>query len=229
MRQRHTLSLLTPALLVLLSGLAAPLGTAPDGMRAGSSSPDLHDAPLVAEITPREMVMLGEVEKAAVRAARLDPDRLTPLPPEQIDAETLWLARCIFSETKLPEEQELVAWVVRNRVETQYRGNRTYQEAVLDAYQFSAFNPEEPDRAFYVSLSPRSRWPGWQQALAIAEEVRRAEALHRPFPVETRHFYSERSMRGRRHPVWAKGQVPIEPNRRTQIDERRFRFFAYVS
>lgn len=46
--------------------------------------------------------------------------------------EILWLARTIFSETKRPHEQELVAWVVRNRVETGYRGNATYEAAVLD-------------------------------------------------------------------------------------------------
>ena len=227
MQQHHTLSFIAPTLLVLLGGLSAPHGAL--DVQAGGDAPGLEDVPLVVEITPREIVGLGEVEKAAVRAARLDPERLTPLPPEQIDSETLWLARCIFSETKQPEEQELVAWVVRNRVETGYRGNRTYEEAVLDAYQFSAFNPGEAVRAFYTGLGPHSRWPGWQQAIAIAKEVRQAEALHRPFPVETRHFYSERSMRGRRHPGWAKGHVPIAPNRRTEIDERRFRFYSDVS
>ena len=55
--------------------------------------------------------------------AMRNPRKLTPLPPEMIDNETLWLARAIFSETKRPEEQILVAWVIRNRVETGYRGN----------------------------------------------------------------------------------------------------------
>ncbi len=54
------------------------------------------------------------------RVGIVDVRRLPVLPPQElkkIDNETLWLARCIYSETKRPEEQELVAWVVRNRVE----------------------------------------------------------------------------------------------------------------
>lgn len=228
MQQRYIQGFFAFTFVFLLTGVATPHEHS--GTEADSARSDRQEVPTVIEITPREMVALDEVEKAAVRAARLDPERLEPLPPEMIDSETLWLARCIFSETKMPEEQELVAWVVRNRVETQYRAKRTYKDTVLDPYQFSAFNPGEPTRAFYASLGPHSRWPGWQQALAIAKEVRQAETLHRPFPSGTRHFYSERSMTGRRHPDWAVGRIPVEPNRRrTEIDERRFRFYADVS
>ncbi|ARA93503.1 hypothetical protein AWN76_010275 [Rhodothermaceae bacterium RA] len=157
------------------------------------------------------------------------PHRLPALPPEQLDSETLWLARCIFSETKRPHEQELIAWVVRNRVETAYRGKTTYREVVLDPYQFSAFNPGSPKRAFYTSLGLTSSMPGWQRALSIAHHVRHAPDSLRPFPLETRHFYSERSMPEQTSPVWAAGLHPVAPARLHPVDTRRFRFFADVT
>ncbi|WP_243663594.1 cell wall hydrolase [Rhodothermus marinus] len=81
------------------------------------------------------------------------------MPPEAIDSETLWLARVIYSETKRPEEMELVAWVVRNRVETRFRGKATYRDVVLDPFQFSAFIPYNPRRQYYMRLTPHSRRP----------------------------------------------------------------------
>ncbi len=164
-----------------------------------------------------------------IEEAVLNPQHLPPLPPENIDTETLWLARAIFSETKRPEEQELVAWVIRNRVETSYRGKRTYHDVVLDPYQFSAFAPSNPMRAFYVGLNEQSNVPGWRRALLIANFVRTAPDSLRPFSKWTRHFYSERSMRSDTHPHWASGREPVEPQRKYQIDERRFRFFEGVS
>src|SRR5690554_7236907 len=81
--------------------------------------------------------------------------------------EMLWLARCIYSESDRPHEQELVAWVVRNRVETGYRG-RTYREVVLEDRQFSAFNDPTPRRARILALDASSRSAPWRTALAIA-------------------------------------------------------------
>jgi Cell Wall Hydrolase. len=151
--------------------------------------------------------------------------------PADLEESTLWLARAIYSETKLPHEQELVAWVVRNRVETAYRGRRTYRAVVLDPYQFSAFNPGAAKRARYLRLQPEAPLPRWRQALWVARYVRHAEGrAYRPFPVETRHFYSERSMRGRAVPYWAErgGFVAPDPGRYA-VDERRFRFFKQAS
>lgn len=155
--------------------------------------------------------------------------KLTPLPPEQIDTETLWLARCIYSETKKPEEQELVAWVVRNRVDTGYRGTRTYQGAVLDPYQFSAFNPDNPRRHHYLGLDRGTKAPGWQRALRIAYEVRHLPPQARPFSIKTRHFFSERSMPAQRHPNWAQRHKKVAPQNGYRIDERRFRFYKDIS
>lgn len=157
------------------------------------------------------------------------PVKTPSLLPSTIDESTLWLARAIFSETKIPHEQELVAWVVRNRVETGYRGSTTYKGAVLDPYQFSAFNPGAPKRTFLLSLTPEVERPAWQRALWIAHYVRRADAAYRPFSIQTRHFYSERSMSGRRHPYWVQRHHFVSPGLNYTLNERRFRFYKEIS
>jgi hypothetical protein len=146
-----------------------------------------------------------------------------------ISESTLWLARAIYSETKLPHEQELVAWVIRNRVETGYRGQTTYKDVILDPYQFSAFNPSASRRSFYLSLTPEVQLPAWQQALWIAHYVRHADSAYRPFSIETRHFYSQRSMRGRDHPFWVNRQQYVQPGWDYQVNDRRFRFYKEIS
>ena len=179
---------------------------------ASSSALQRRDAlPALAVGTP---VSLGEVKvEAKVYEANAE--------------DVLWLARCIYSETNQPHEQELVAWVVRNRVETQYRGRTNYRDVVLDPYQFSAFNVGGPKRDYFMTLSPSSRVLGWQRALEIAQEVAHAPADERPFERQTRHFYSERSMVGSKAPAWAKQLNPVKLAQ--QVDARRFRFYAGIS
>lgn len=147
--------------------------------------------------------------------------------PSNVDDETLWLARCIFSETKDPREMVLVGWVVRNRVETRYRGSRSYVNAVLDPYQFSAFNPTSSSRFFYSHLNESSRVRGWDAALRIAYMVRTADPTSRPFSIRTRHFFSQRSMVGQTFPYWVEDHQPVGV--RETIDERRFRFYEGVA
>lgn len=160
----------------------------------------------------------------------LNPRGLDPLSPEQIDRETLWLARAIYSETKRPEEQVLVAWVIRNRVETGFRGKRSYESVVLDPFQFSAFLPTSAKRDHYVSLTSTSREPGWRTAMAIAYAVRHMDKENRPFAIDTRHFYSQQSMVDRMHPGWADDGEPVELRFEDfTVDDRRFRFFRGVS
>jgi hypothetical protein len=141
--------------------------------------------------------------------------------------DALWLARVIYSETKRPDEQELVAWVVRNRVETAYRGKNTYQGVVLDPWQFSAFNRNAPKRVHYTGLTTNCAPAGWQTALQIAQAVVEAPAYERPFATDTRHFYSERSMVGRSAPDWAIGKRPVSLDR--EVDPRRFRFYRAIA
>jgi hypothetical protein len=145
-----------------------------------------------------------------------------------VDEETMWLARVIYSETKRPDEQELVAWTVRNRVETGYRSKGTYRSAVLSPWQYSAFNPG-PKRQHYSSLTVSSSANGWQRAVDIAHEVRNAPSELNPFSTTTRHFYSERSMVGRKHPDWAVGKKPVKPATGVEIDPKRFRFFENIA
>ena len=160
---------------------------------------------------------------------QLRPYQLPLVPTSSLDSETLWLARCIYSETNRPEEQELIAWVVRNRVESNYRGKSTYRRVVLDPYQFSAFNADSPKSSYYRSLQPTHNQDGWQRALTIAYYVRHARPHYRPFSENTLHFYSEQSMVGRKMPAWALGSEPIETPERYALDERRFRFYEGIS
>lgn len=141
--------------------------------------------------------------------------------------DVLWLARVVYSETKQPHEQELVAWVVRNRVETRYRGRSTYRSVALDPFQFSAFNADSPKRAYFMSLDETSSARGFQEALRIARDVMTANPGERPFSIKTRHFYSERSMENGEAPVWAVDVRPISLDR--PVDPRRFRFFDQVA
>ncbi len=146
--------------------------------------------------------------------------RLSPLEQDEV----LWLARCIYSESNRPEEQRLVAWVVRNRVETRYRGD-TYREVVLEPRQFSAFNRPTPRRDLILSLTPRSTVPGWQQALRIALEVFQAPPSARPFPITVRHFYSPISMPTDDPPPWASAGRPYRGPAVAHIDPARLQFF----
>lgn len=139
----------------------------------------------------------------------------------------LWLARVIYSETKRPHEQELVAWVVRNRVETGYRGRDTYKDIVLDPYQFSAFNPRARTRNHYANLQWKSGTAGFQTALSIAAKVATSNPADRPFSETTRHFYSRRSMRGGLAPRWAHQARPVVLDRHIEPD--RFQFFDRIA
>jgi hypothetical protein len=141
---------------------------------------------------------------------------------------TVWLARCIYSETDRAHEQELVAWVVRNRVETTYRGESTYSGVITDPFQFSAFNRRSPMRDFLLVIDSTYTAPKWQQAMDVARQVILADADLRPFPITTRHFYSERSLGDAEIPLWALEVKPIRVHP-YKVDEKRFRFFDKVS
>ena len=151
--------------------------------------------------------------------------RLESLSPYQLD-EVVWLARCIYSESDRPHEQELVAWVVRNRVETQYRGT-TYREVVLEDRQFSAFNTPTKRREHILSLNAGTPSRAWQRALGIAARVYKSDANERPFAQTVRHFYSPVSMKGRSKPHWAESGEQLSSNS-LGVDPHRFRFFSNV-
>lgn len=148
--------------------------------------------------------------------------RLSPMAADDV----VWLARCIYSESDRAHEQRLVAWVVRNRVETQYRGS-TYRDVILEARQFSAFNEPTRRRERILGLTPASMYGPWRTALDIALDVYQAPASERPFARTVRHFYSPISMRGGLRPHWADSGTEIPPSR-LGVDPFRFRFFDDV-
>jgi len=162
-------------------------------------------------------------------AALRNPWGIKPVHPGNIDQETLWLARAMFSESKRHDEQELVGWIVRNRLQTEFRGCDSYQACILDPFQFSAFLPGQPKLNYYTKLTGISQVPGWQKTLSLAFYIRHADDRLRPFGISVRHFYSEQSMLDPELPPdWVGDRDPIYPWRNIQLDERRFRFYADV-
>ncbi len=151
--------------------------------------------------------------------------RLGLLTPAQRE-DVLWLARCVYSESDLEHEQRLVAWVVRNRVETAYRG-ATYREVVLEPYQFSAFNHPNARRAHILGLTLESASRAWRQAARAALDVYLAPPEARPFAPTTRHFFSPVSMRGRKQPHWAVGETALD-SEGLGISPVRFQFYAGI-
>ncbi len=158
-----------------------------------------------------------------------NPWAIQPVPALLIDSETLWLARLIYSESKRADEQELVAWVVRNRAESGYRGRHSIEAVTHDPYQFSAFVPGSDTYRYYTGLTAHTVAPGWQRTLALAYYVRHAPASLRPFSPETRHFYSERSLSSPDSlPAWTVGMHAVTPSRPIRLEARRFRFYAGI-
>lgn len=136
--------------------------------------------------------------------------------------EILWTARALYSETHRTEEMWYVGWVIRNRFESGFRGE-SYKSVILHPKQFSAFNKGNPKRDYYLSLEPTDAFQNgtWHDALQVAKTVVDAPLVYNPLPKDTFFFYSERSMEGRRHPVWRYNltQVGVDG-----IENRRFRF-----
>ena len=85
------------------------------------------------------------------------------------------LGLCIWAEARGEpvEGQVAVAWVVRRRVE---RRRSTYSAQILSPYQFSAFNPTDPNRAKIDDMAlmsdvGRDHVAGWRQAFYVARGV----------------------------------------------------------
>lgn len=130
----------------------------------------------------------------------------------------LWLARVIYSETKVKEEQIIVAWVVRNRVETDYRGATSYEDVARDPGQFSGLR--KVSKLDYTDTDRRA----WMDTVAIARAVYFADPSLRPIARSVRHFYSPEALV--RDPNWARNKKPAVVLR---DDEGSVRFAFYDS
>lgn len=139
------------------------------------------------------------------------------------DEEILWFARLIYSETKDVNEQVLVAWVARNRVENGFRGN-TYKDVALSPSQFSGLNAFDHNYEKNINLGYEDEAPGWRTAVEVAKLVYDAPEILRPFSQEVMHFYSPVAVSA---PAWAQGRIPVKEVRNARGGVR-FAFFDGV-
>lgn len=156
-----------------------------------------------------------KVEEVEPAAKIMDGDR----------TEILWLARVIFSETKDEDEMNLVGWVVRNRVEAEYRGN-TYKEVALSAKQFSGLNSKDAQYDININMGYDSTNEKWVKAIAVAEKIYFADEKDRPFSSDVLHFYSPVSVAT--IPKWALDGVPDYTVPGTDGMAPRFAFYSGV-
>lgn len=139
--------------------------------------------------------------------------------------EILWLARVIFSETKNKDEMNLVGWVVRNRVEKEYRGS-TYKEVALSNSQFSGLGPDDEQYHININMGYDSVNEKWLQALGVATTIYFADDTKRPFSNDVLHFYSPISVR--KTPDWTKdGNLDYTATGTSEVVPR-FAFYSGV-
>ncbi len=143
-----------------------------------------------------------------------------------VNGEILWFARTIYSETKVPEEQALVAWVIRNRMESDLYPE-TYKEVVLQKGQFSGMHPSDAQYWTNVTLDFEDHSPAWDSAVSIAKAVYFADPILRPLPKTVMHFYSPVSVK--QTPSWAQGLEPAHTVRDAKTNNVRFAFYADIN
>ena len=141
----------------------------------------------------------------------------------RIDRIVMWTARAALSETKRPEEMRLVAWVVRNRAESDaFPGD--VRGVVTEPHAFTAFLRDRPP--FPRRWGPGDAPRGWEWAVEVARRVISAPPGADPTGGAT-HFYSPRSMRpAYSAPRWAYRyeRVPID-----RVPTHRFRFYRMTN
>lgn len=142
------------------------------------------------------------------------------------EQEILWFARGVYSETKNEEEMRLIAWVIRNRVETKYRGT-TYQEVLTREKQFSGLHISSSEYKNNRSLDySDTKNKDWLMALAVAKEVYAADESLRPFPKTVRHFYSPSLINTT--PEWAREENPYQNIAYLETPKPNFVFYNAI-
>lgn len=149
----------------------------------------------------------------------------TPVMTSTDKREILWLARIMYSETKRADEQRLIGWVVRNRVDTGYTG-RTYEDVAKHSNQFSGLQPYDARYEHNISRWRSSPGKSWEAALQIAKEVYFADSSERPIALTTRHFYSPNAVA--KTPVWAQNRQAAELVKDPQTKRVRFALYDKI-
>ena len=139
--------------------------------------------------------------------------------------EILWLARIMYSETKRADEQRIIAWVVRNRVDTGYNG-QSYESVARYSGQFSGLQPYDARYEHNMSRYQSSDGTSWQNALTIAKDVYFADESERPFALTVRHFYSPNAVS--RTPDWAKNREAVKQLKDPNTQHVRFALYDNV-
>lgn len=163
-----------------------------------------------------------------VEASGVNATSTTAVLPEEdgfTKQELLWFARAVYSETKVPDEQRLIAWVIRNRVESGKYAD-TYMGVVLQPKQFSGLNATDRHYHTNTTLVPGDIVDGWESAQATAREVYYADSADRPIAETTWHFYSPISVR--RTPAWAQDEHPVQQVHDPVTQAVRFAFYANI-
>lgn len=168
--------------------------------------------------TPKEIH-----QQAQDRAKRSDTD--SPVMTRTDKEEILWLARIMYSETKRLDEQRIIGWVVRNRVDTGYTG-RTYENVAKHSGQFSGLHPYDNRYEHNMSRWYSSSGKSWQQALSLAKEIYFADDSERPLALTTRHFYSPNA--ASRTPAWAKNRQAVQVIKDPHTNQVRFALYDKV-
>ena len=141
----------------------------------------------------------------------------------KVDDEILWFARTIYSETKKAEEQKLVAWVIRNRVDSGLYGD-SYEDVVLARGQFSGMHATDKQYPVNISMDYDDASPAWDSAVSIARSVYYADADLNPLSSDVMHFYSPISVINT--PSWALGLEPAHTVADPVTKHIRFAFYA---
>jgi spore germination cell wall hydrolase CwlJ-like protein len=181
----------------------------------------MKDKNIIIAITTLMIIALFLSTGLQVIKAQSQEDTLSIEEKEEI----LWLARIVYSETKSPNEQVLIAWVVRNRVEAEYKG-ATYEEVASRSSQFSGLNMF--DRQYRHNITRNYDSPGraWENALSISEAVYFAPNWLRPFAGDVKHFYSPKSVR--LEPEWAADHKPVLLVKDSKRKYVRFAFYSDI-
>lgn len=128
-----------------------------------------------------------------------------------------WIARAVYSESKLYSNYEYIAWVIRNRMASpEYPASA--KGVVLQERQFSAFgNPQKAEKLRSMSY-PETKDTYFRRAYRIALYVLNSGKQMNPMP-EVTHFYMQETLRdvhGKEKPRWAQGQKPFFQNGQTK-------------